>query len=315
MASCFRTNLRNDPRHDATGADDPLLKLQLQGYKSVDPGVRQQQALKAGFIRQCYHRATTPRQRAIATLIIIAYFFAMRSCEFSVTSGTRKTKPIHLGGIVFKRRNNSIIPHSSREIFSAFAVSFTFRDQKNREKMETVSQEGGNDPLLNPVIQSATIVWTLRKVPGTSDYTEIYNFLQNNVLTKISQSEVLDYLRAVARSIGSASLGFDPMAIGCKSIRSGTAMGWHLAGHRPEHIMLMGRWKSDAFITYLRRHVLEFCKGMSKSLLQHEFFGDSQAPRASPWDPQQPQRRFPSHGPNSMATSRIFASHPTFNIY
>ena len=182
--------------------------------------------------------------------------------------------------------------------------------------METVTQEAGNDPLLNPVMQTASVVWELRKLPTTSDSTEIYHFFQANCLAKITQSEVLDYLRAVARSIGSDKLGFDPMEIGCKSIRSGTAMGWHLAGHRAEHIMLMGRWKSDAFISYLRRHVLEFCQGMSKSLLQHEFFSSMQPPLASPWDPRQPLRRFASHGPCSLAsTQSIFASHPTFNIY
>ena len=79
--------------------------------------------------------------------------------------------------------------------------------------------------------------------------------------------------------------------------------------------MLMGRWKSDAFISYLRRHALEFCQGMLKSLLQHEFFSACDTPRASPWDPQQPHRRYASHGPNSMAPSSVFASHPTFNIY
>ena len=50
------------------------------------------------------------------------------------------------------------MPHHSREIFSAYAVPITFVDQKNRVNMETATAEGGNDPLLNLVTQSATIV-------------------------------------------------------------------------------------------------------------------------------------------------------------
>ena len=98
-------------------------------------------------------------------------------------------------------------------------------DQKNREKMEMVTQEAGNDQLLNPVIQLATIVWHLWKVPSSSDKTEIYNYFQSNKLTKITQTELLDYLRATAKAIGPDKLGFDSSEIGCKSIRSGTAMG------------------------------------------------------------------------------------------
>ena len=94
-------------------------------------------------------------------MIIIAYFFTIRLCEFSVTLGSRKTKPMHLGGIVLKYRDKSIISHSSCEIFSAFAIAFTFRDQKNREKIETVTQEAGNNPLLNLVTQSAIVAWQL----------------------------------------------------------------------------------------------------------------------------------------------------------
>ena len=110
-------------------------------------------------------------------------------------------------------------------------------------------------------------MWELCKLATTTDKTEIYHFFQNNELTKISQTEVLDYLHTVAHSIGPDKLGFDLMEIGCKSICSGTVIGWHLVEHRAEHIMLMGRWKSDAFITYLRHHVLKFCQGMWKSLI------------------------------------------------
>ena len=126
--------------------------------------------------------------------------------------------------------------------------------------------------MLNPVIQVATVAWSLRKLPCASDATETHAFYQNSELSKITQTEILDYLRPVARSIRKDKLGVDPIEIGCKSMGSGTAMGWHLAGHRAGQIMLMGRWKSDVFISYLRRHVFDFCRGISKSLLQHEFF-------------------------------------------
>ena len=62
--------------------------------------------------------------------------------------------------------------------------------------METIAQEAGNDQLLNPVAQAATIAWRLRKLPTTSDSTEIYHFFQDQALSKITQTEALDYSRS-----------------------------------------------------------------------------------------------------------------------
>ena len=70
-------------------------------------------------------------------------------------------------------------------------MSITFIDQKKKWKMETEIAEAGNDPLLNPVMQDATIVWRLRNTPGTSDSTQIYHFKQDDVLTRITQTENL----------------------------------------------------------------------------------------------------------------------------
>ena len=107
---------------------------QYKGYKSEDPAKKQQQALIANFIRQAYHRAVTPREHYIARLIILAYFFAMRACEYTISSRPRKTHPVVLGRMVFRLRNCSIILHTSNEIFSAHTITLAFIDQKIEKK-------------------------------------------------------------------------------------------------------------------------------------------------------------------------------------
>ena len=96
--------------------------------------------------------------------------------------------------------------------------------------------EAGNDPLMNPVIQAATIAWLLRQAPGTNNSTQFYHFCQSNTMTKITQKEVLIFLRSHGHAIGEEHLGFHPLEIGNKSIRSGTAMGSFLGGERCYHI-------------------------------------------------------------------------------
>lgn len=68
--------------------------------------------------------------------------------------------------------------------------------------METTTVEVGNDPLLNPVMKDATIIWRLRNTPGASDSTQIHHFLQDGVLTRVVQTKTLRYLRSIAHSIG-----------------------------------------------------------------------------------------------------------------
>ena len=86
--------------------------------------------------------------------------------------------------------------------------------------METVTQEAGND----------TDSYHRMETSARSRHMRHY---RNMLLFQIQQSKKdLDYLHTAAKSIGTEKLGFHPVEIGCKSIRSGAAMSWHLAGHR-----------------------------------------------------------------------------------
>ena len=86
----------------------------------------------------------TDLDKAVSTLVCGALFFGMRSCEYLKVPGgaeTRQTKKIKLGNIVF-RLGRRVIPHNStlHALQQADTVSITFENQKNGEKMETVTQ-------------------------------------------------------------------------------------------------------------------------------------------------------------------------------
>ena len=120
--------------------------------------------------------------------------------------------------------------------------------------------------------QLASIVRMLRNHHVSRNDAPICTYVNSsNDLVTFSQSQVLSHLRSTAAAIGPDKLGFAPNDIGTKSIRSSTAMAWYLAGVPHPSIQLMGRWKSEAWLCYIRKQVLEFSKGMSKALLQNEF--------------------------------------------
>jgi hypothetical protein len=117
------------------------LALQLRGYSLADPEPSQQQALPAAVVEVVARTRANETQRAIGQLVVGAFFFAMRSCEYSEASGSRRTKTVRIGDIVFRLGGEPI--RSVEEgvlLASADTVSVTYRTQKNGERGVTVTQ-------------------------------------------------------------------------------------------------------------------------------------------------------------------------------
>jgi hypothetical protein len=65
--------------------------------KSTDPGLAPQKTLPVSVYREIHRHAKQDRCNAIlsstiADLLTIAFFFCMRSCEYSTVTGDKKTK-------------------------------------------------------------------------------------------------------------------------------------------------------------------------------------------------------------------------------
>ena len=58
---------------------------------------------------------------------------------------------------------------------------------------------------------------------------------------------------------GRNKFGFYPHEIGNRSVRSGEAIALFLKDHSLDKNMLLGRWKSRAFLVYIRPQVTEWC--------------------------------------------------------
>ena len=73
---------------------------------------------------------TTTRDEAIGQLVVTAFFFAMRSCEYSDAGRGRITTVVTIDDVQF-RKNGDTIPADAQELTSvANTVSITFRRQK-----------------------------------------------------------------------------------------------------------------------------------------------------------------------------------------
>ena len=260
------------PLHDVDGRLAFILQRQLKGYTNQDPSAKPQKALTPRILRELVRAEVTALDCAVSQLSRGAFFFAMRSCEYSTVSGERRTKLLTIANIRFFR-NKREIPHDHPDLHLADCVAITFTFQKNDERDATVTMHRTLDPLLCPVKVWATIVRRVLAIPGTGPATPVNTYSDSDGKVKLVRSkDILLRLRAVVRFIGEAELGYAAGELGTHSIRSGAAMAMYLAGVPVFTIMLIGRWSSDAFLRYIRRQVQEFSSGVSSRMILSEDF-------------------------------------------
>lgn len=264
---------------------------------------------------------------ALGELLIGALYFAMRSCEYTSTprEKVQKTKLLRLCDLRFFRKSpdglHKDIPHSSplSTLLSAECVSITFVNQKNGERMATITQHKvttttAKQPItrLCPVHAWGSLVHRIMAYPKSSPTSTVNTFLRHGKPVKITNQQIKLHLVSVVKSIGPDLLGVDIRRIGTHTVRTSAAMLMYLANIRTSTIMLLGRWKSDAFLLYLRRQVKEFTAGVTNQMTNQQdmFF-------SIPADHQQtsdlPNRHVAERDDPMTRDINSLASHSRFN--
>ena len=256
-----------------------MLQQVYRGYKNMDPAVKQQKAIPVSVLRKMYNIAklqNSPIPQARAELACLAFFYCMRSCEYSKTSNdeSKHTKTLTLGDFRFFK-NKRLISHSNPILGTADLVDITFKFQKNDDRNESVGMHAAHSSsdFMNPAKLAAAIVQRVRSYPGANDDTPINTMLDAKGNTfLITSSSIRNQIKTAVKIIGPKTLGFGPNEVGTHSIRSGGAMALFLADVSPLTIMMIGRWRSDAFLLYIRKQVQKFSEGLSDRMLQTEDF-------------------------------------------
>ena len=233
----------------------------------------QEKALPICIIKLLALKKETESQRAISQLTIGAFFFACRSCEYLKVpkQDQHQTKQLTLGNIAFSKDGNVIL-HSNPNLHLADSVSLTFESQKNDKKSETITQWNTDHTFLCPVKQWAAIVKRIGSYPGSSMTTKVSAVLVHGRISHITQKQVNDALRDGVKAYGESKLQILASEVGTHSLRSGSAMAMYLGGIPVYAIQLIGRWKSDSFMKYLRKQIEQFTLGISSKMLTMQVF-------------------------------------------
>jgi integrase len=221
-------------------------------------------------------------QRAVGQLVVGAFFFAMRSCEYSEVTGSRRTQVIRIGDLDFRKDGRIVDVADAHRLQEADTVSVTYRSQKNGERGVTVTQHrtvGSGQVSLCPVRSFADLVTRVsqyelndHKKWALAEERPINLVVTGGRATLISSNQVIQHLRAGALLYGEERLGFTTNRIGTHSLRSGAATAMFLAGVPTETIQMIGRWKSQAFLRYIRIQVQQLTQGVASGMIEHSNF-------------------------------------------
>ena len=266
LSATFVENDRPDPATNIHGKTHRILRLQFSAYRHTDPAVKHQRALTIEFILKLYFQHATPVDTCMGPLIILAFFFAMRSCEYLTINSEQRTKLLRIQDIRFFQERKDIAQNRATNHL-ADIICITFRDQKNGEKDEMITLSRTTDPIMCPVRQGACIVNRILAIPGQTADSTINTYQSGNHTYTLKSETAIKRVRKLATALGSDQLGHDPRDIGLHSIRSAAAMAMILSGVPNYMVMLIGRWKSDAFLIYIRKQVAEFTKSVSQKMI------------------------------------------------
>ena len=138
-------------------------------------------------------------------------------------------------------------------------MSITFQNQKNGEKADCITQHRSPNPnSICPVQAWAALIHRILQYPDASEDLTVNTVLIQGKRQRITSDQTRRFIHSHVRLIGEEALGIRADDVGTHSLCSSCTMLLYLANIRTSSIMLIGRWKSDAFMLYLRKQVKEF---------------------------------------------------------
>jgi hypothetical protein len=229
LAAAFRSNFEQSPFHVEGSAQLlPTVRTLLKAFDNDDPPPQRQKAVTPKLLRKFYQLlASGPKNRRVsayahtADLVLGAFFFAMRSCEYTKTARPGRTKRIRMGGIVFRTRSRRVLLLTDPDLLKlADYVTIIFEDQKNGKKMDARSQQRSGHAYLCPILRWGSAVQRIiATIPDWTNKTTLCSIAMNDKIMEISNVFVRKLLRHTCFLFGGfTTFGFHPHEIGNRSI-------------------------------------------------------------------------------------------------
>jgi hypothetical protein len=148
----------------------PYLTRIIRGYRNTDPGIQHQLAIPFDLIKAITSiPAETNTTRVFHQLILLAFFFTLRSCEYlqvgkydPFTFPSRRTHPLRKRNFRFWC-NHRLVPHTDPNLHTCDSVTLDFEFQKTDVRDESVTQSRTNHPIFCPVKAAAARIRSMHQ--------------------------------------------------------------------------------------------------------------------------------------------------------
>ena len=207
--------------------------------------------------------------RAVADMIIIAFFFLLRPGEYTDTASdttpfTFADAQLFLGPI---RLN--IATSTAAQLMAATAASLTFTTQKNGVENEVIKLGRSGDPFLCPTLAVARRLLHLRAA-NAPRHAPLARVFTPQGVQRVTPSLITKTLRDAVTYIG-ADLSFLASEVSARSLRAAGATALLVAKVDPDVIRLLGRWRSDEMLRYLHLSAEPVMSNFASKMLRADY--------------------------------------------
>lgn len=267
-----------DPRKQTPGADrnHPLLASFLKSLADDDDPAKRAYPANTTIVDNLHaqvHNQDPSHCRALLhtiDLAIVGFFWMLRPAEYLTSKSCGRSQAFTLADISFQTPEctfAALDPSlNDLDVSRIRRATLTFSDQKNAVKGEQICHLVTSHPRLCPVKALSRICAHLRS-HGAPPGTPIYTCYTSAGIAVISPRHIKRALRRSAQSL-LPTTGIDPRLLTSRSLRPGGATALLCSGVDSNIIQLVGRWKSDAMLRYLRVAALAHNTNLAEGMLR-----------------------------------------------
>jgi len=213
----------------------------------------------------------TPLGRALTDAAYLGFFFMLRAGEYLDTTSP-EDRPVRLYQVSFKTTDGPTLRADTSPVSALETceyASITFEIQKNGHKGHAAVHYMSGHAHCCPVKALLRRVLYLRSNGGHAE-TPITAVSTPDGWALPRSCDLTALLRSAADH--TPAVDYAPDDVSPRSLRSGGAMSLLLAGVDEKTIKLVGRWRSDAFFSYMHSMALPLVRTHSKRMLDHGEF-------------------------------------------
>lgn len=209
--------------------------------------------------------------RTTTDLCVVGFYWLLRPVEYLASSGEGRSQAFRLCDIYFTIHGrvwlatDPTLSLNDETVLRITHAQLTFTDQKSGVPGEQIGHQATSDPLLCPCKALGRIAQHLRRFSAPPD-TPIHTFYHGGQTETVPPEYVTNALRHAAQDIQTLT-GIDPRLLSARSLRPGGATALLCAGVDPNNIKLLGRWRSDSMLVYLRIHAAAHTKHFAQRML------------------------------------------------